>query len=246
MASSSIIFLCFVVLLYVYICVGSPKDIYRSKNGCVVCGRKWQKYRKFSTTASISTAELQKAFGNVSGKGDICSCCSREISRWRTTGKNCKVTYDDNRKVGREPKRVGSKKLVRPTQLINYGHESEVSELRYENGDAGSYENDSSQPESNQAKSRTLLDVTNWRKISTKFGHIFESPYGDRLLPKQVSDKMHQSISNLSKRPNLEVEVEAIRKALHQRINVEGEPPIFKTKLFRKFCKENGASSTFR
>eukprot|EP00795_Rhopilema_esculentum_P016845 gene16845-8318_t len=122
-----------------------------------------------------------------------------EISRWRMTGKKYKVTYDDNRKVGRKPKRVGSKRLVRPTQLTNYGHESEVSELRYENGGAGSYENDSSQPESNQAKSRTLLDVANWRKISTKFGHIFESPYGDRLLPKQVSDKMHQSISNLSK-----------------------------------------------
>ena len=43
----------------------------------------------------------------------------------------------------------------------------------------------------------------------------------------------------------MEVEVEAIRKALHQRINVEGEPPIFKTKLFRKFCKENGAHQFF-
>ena len=85
-------FLVFVLLFTALVASGMDDVRYRSEKGCAVCGKAWQKGRRFSATERFGSEELREAFGRevVTGN-DLCSACERAISTWRRTGKRSKV-----------------------------------------------------------------------------------------------------------------------------------------------------------
>ena len=81
------------ILLFTALVASSVDDTrYQSEKGCAVCGKAWQKGRRFSSAEKFGSEELREAFEREIEKGnDLCSACKRAISTWRRTAKRSNV-----------------------------------------------------------------------------------------------------------------------------------------------------------
>ena len=96
----------YVLVLFVIISLahGAP---FRSKKGCVICGRKSDS-RPFKNNPVAGKENICEAFNvRESAGGDKCSACDRALRRYKTTGVKapkvsipihiaCAVTYTDS------------------------------------------------------------------------------------------------------------------------------------------------------
>ena len=75
----------FVVVMCTLVLIVScgKQQVYRSENGCCVCGVKSQRGNRFLSSENY---EIEETFGLENCHGDICRACISAVSRWRKKG----------------------------------------------------------------------------------------------------------------------------------------------------------------
>ena len=67
----------------IHFAVGGKGELYRSKNGCCICGKKSQTGRPFMSSLSYECT-FRNVFHLEDRSGDICCRCVSLVRRWRT------------------------------------------------------------------------------------------------------------------------------------------------------------------
>lgn len=74
----------FVILSFCFLC----ETVIRSKDGCIVCGKKSQKIPFRSSASYFYDLEACFGYNPIDGNaGDICEGCRRAVQEYRNTGK---------------------------------------------------------------------------------------------------------------------------------------------------------------